>query len=286
VQWLTTGSIIWSLIVFNLMFALQNISDIAFLWTGAALPKGTSFADYAHRGAYPLILTALLAAGFVMVALRPGSETSADRRVRMLVLGWIGQNAFLTLSAMLRTLDYVEIYSLTVLRLSALLWMALVGLGLLLVIFRVARDKTNRWLINSNAIAALILLGGCAAADLSGIVAGYNVRHCREMTGTGAALDAWYLEQLGPASLPALIWLQQQPVDPMVKKEAATRFSSLIDSLEARQSNWHSWTFRGYRLLSQARDAELLMSLQLLPNGESEPYTSAATPIVPESVHP
>ena len=278
VQWLTTASVMWSLVVFNIMFALQNLSDIAFLWSGAALPEGTSFADYAHRGAYPLIVTALLAAGFVLAALRPGSATDADRRVRLLVLAWIGQNAFLTLSAMLRTVDYVEAYSLTLLRLSALLWMALVGLGLLLVIVRVARGKTNRWLIDTNAMAALVLLGACAAGNLSGAVAGYNVRHCREITGTGAALDIIYLRELGPAALPALVWLQQQPVDAEVKKAAAMHFAALIERLEAQQSDWRSWTFRGYRILPGARDAELLISLHLLPNKEPEPYTSAATP--------
>jgi hypothetical protein len=278
VLWLTTASVMWSLVVFNIMFALQNLSDIAFLWSGAALPEGTSFADYAHRGAYPLILTALLAAGFVLVALRPGSATEVDRRVRLLVLAWIGQNAFHTLSAMLRTLDYVEFYSLTLLRLSALLWMALVGLGLLLVIVRVACGKTNRWLIDTNAMTALGLLTACAVADLSGAVADYNVRHCREITGTGAALDAIYLQDLGPAALPALIWLQQQPVDSAVKKDAAIRFSSLIERLKVQQADWRSWTFRGHRILSRAQDSELAMSLHLLPNEEPGPYTSAATP--------
>ena len=38
-----------------------------------------TYAAYAHRGAYPLIVTALIAAGFVLAALRPGSATSAMR---------------------------------------------------------------------------------------------------------------------------------------------------------------------------------------------------------------
>ena len=60
-----------SLILFNALFALQTGLDLAYLWGGANLPDGMSHAEYAHRGAYPLIATALLAAGFVLIAMRP-----------------------------------------------------------------------------------------------------------------------------------------------------------------------------------------------------------------------
>jgi len=37
------------------LFAIQTVLDIQYLWRGAALPDGMSYATYAHRGAYPLI---------------------------------------------------------------------------------------------------------------------------------------------------------------------------------------------------------------------------------------
>ena len=51
-----------SLILFNLLFAVQTVLDIVYLWGNVALPADISYASYAHRGAYPLILTALIAA--------------------------------------------------------------------------------------------------------------------------------------------------------------------------------------------------------------------------------
>ena len=63
-----------SLAAFNLIFALQNGLDIFFLWSGAPLPEGMTLAEYAHRGAYPLIATALLAGLFVLVTMRPRSR--------------------------------------------------------------------------------------------------------------------------------------------------------------------------------------------------------------------
>ena len=103
-----------SLVVFNGLFALQNGLDLAFLWSGAPLPEGVSFAEYAHRGAYLLIVTALLAGAFVLAFLRPGAAQS--RAVRWLVIAWFGQNLMMVASSALRTLDYVAAYGLTQLR--------------------------------------------------------------------------------------------------------------------------------------------------------------------------
>lgn len=140
----TPASVLLSLVAFNLLFAMQNAMDAAWLWGLLPLPDGMTLAEYAHRGAYPLILTALLAALFVLVTLRPGSATAANPLVRRLVALWIGQNVLLVFSSALRTLDYVDAYSLTRLRLAALLWMALVATGLVLIRWRDAAREERK----------------------------------------------------------------------------------------------------------------------------------------------
>ena len=72
VDFFGAATILRSLILFNLLFAVQTVLDAAYLWGNATLPAEISYASYAHRGAYPLILTALLAAGFVLAAMKPG----------------------------------------------------------------------------------------------------------------------------------------------------------------------------------------------------------------------
>ncbi|WP_365959458.1 DUF4153 domain-containing protein [Mesorhizobium sp.] len=83
------AAILRALVVFNMLFAVQTALDATYLWGGIALPDGLTYAAYAHRGAYPLIVTALLAAGFVLAALRPGSATSGDPFIRRLVYVWV-----------------------------------------------------------------------------------------------------------------------------------------------------------------------------------------------------
>ncbi|UIP06687.1 DUF4173 domain-containing protein [Erythrobacter sp. SDW2] len=208
----TTASILISLFAFNAVFLLQNAMDAAWLWGFVALPDGMTLAEYAHRGAYPLVVTALLTALFVLVALRPGSTTAAQPLVRRLVVVWIGQNLFLVFNAALRTVDYVEAYSLTVLRISALLWMVLVAIGLVLVMWRMLAGKSSGWLINTNLAAAGMMLSGVCFVDLGAVAAQWNVRHAREAGGKGAQLDLCYLTFQDGTSLLPLIELERQKI--------------------------------------------------------------------------
>lgn len=111
-------AVVRSLVLFNALFAIQSGLDAAYLWGGLALPDGLTYAAYAHRGAYALIVTALLAAAFVLAAMRPGGPAEASRRVRPLVLVFVAQNVALVASSILRTALYVEAYGLTQLRLA------------------------------------------------------------------------------------------------------------------------------------------------------------------------
>lgn len=250
-----SASVVVSLVVFNALFALQNGLDLAFLWSGAPLPEGVSFADYAHRGAYLLIVTALLAGGFVLVFLRPGSAQS--RAVRWLVIAWVGQNLMLVASSALRTIDYVEAYGLTQLRIAALAWMALVAVGLVLICVRLMREKSASWLIGTNTAAMALVLTVIAAADIGAVAAAWNVRHAREVTGVASdpSLDAPYLRELGPAALLPLVELNGRPLPPELAAEVDGARKAAQIELTARQSHWRTWTWRGQRRLDAARAA-------------------------------
>ncbi len=101
------------LLVFNLVFAVETALDMIYLWGGRALPAGLNYKEYAHRGAYPLIATALLAGVFVLVTFRNDADTKDSRAARWLVYGWIAQNVLLTLSAAWRLWLYVDVSLLT-----------------------------------------------------------------------------------------------------------------------------------------------------------------------------
>lgn len=246
-----TTSITWSLVVFNAIFALQNGLDIAFLWSGAHLPGDMGLADYAHRGAYPLIVTALLAGLFVLVALQPGSDTARRPLVRRLVVVWVGQNIVLVASSLLRTADYIESYALTRFRIAAMVWMALVGIGLLLICWRMLRDRSAHWLIDANVRVALAVLTVVSVFDLGGIAAAWNVRHAREAGGRGVELDLGYLRGLGASALVSLVQLEQTTDDPGLRDRTAAVRREVLADVRRSQKRWRGWTWRDQRRLDR-----------------------------------
>jgi hypothetical protein len=232
-----------SLILFNALFALQTGLDLTYLWAGASLPDGMSHAEYAHRGAYPLIVTALLAAAFVLIAMRPGGPAEQSRLIRPLGLLWIGQNILLVVSSMLRLDLYVATFSLTYLRLAAFIWMALVATGLVLILIQIVLRKSNSWLLSANAISLALVLYACCFINTPRLVASYNVEHSREISGTGPELDLRYLASLGPQAEPALrLHVKEMPALQSIIYEVRYRDNWI------RSEFWRFWSFRAWRL--------------------------------------
>ncbi|MFH1340725.1 MAG: DUF4173 domain-containing protein [Pseudomonadota bacterium] len=233
-----------SLVLFNALFALQSGLDLTYLWGGASLPNGMTYAQYAHRGTNPLIVTALLAAGFVLIAMRPGGPAEQSRLIRPLVLAWIGQNILLVISSIFRLDLYVAAYSLTHLRLAAFIWMGLVAAGLVLVLVQIKLRKPNSWLISANAVSLALVLYACCFVNAPRLIASYNVEHSRENGGTGPRLDLRYLASLGPQALP--------PVEGHVNKipvlwPIARDFRRHYES-RRHAADWRGWDFRTWRL--------------------------------------
>ena len=244
------AAILRALVLFNVLFAAQTILDGAYLWGGVQLPDGLTYASYAHRGAYPLIVTALLAAAFVLITMRPGSETSGDRLIRALVYLWTAQNIVLVISSILRLDLYVSIYSLTYWRVAAFIWMGLVAIGLVLIMARIALGKSNEWLSAANLLTLSATLYACCFINFAAMIAAYNVAHSREMGGGGHNLDICYLRSLGPAALPAIDRLISEAGAPDGNSAADLyrQRSILVAQHQTQMANWRAWTFRKWRL--------------------------------------
>jgi hypothetical protein len=243
-EFLGPSTILRSLILFNLLFAAQSILDGLYLWGHVALPANMTYASYAHRGAYPLIATALLAAAFVLAAMRPGGPAEQSKVIRPLVYLWVGQNVLLVASSILRLDLYVDVYMLTYWRIAAFIWMGLVALGLILIVARIALNRSNRWLIGANLIALTIVLYSCSLMNFDAMITDYNVTHCREASGRGVEIDITYLLSFGPQALPAIeTAMQLRPND--------TRLAARRDWLQNEQRldlAWRAWGFRSWRL--------------------------------------
>jgi hypothetical protein len=248
------AAILRSLILFNGLFALQTAMDIGFLWGGLALPNGMTYAAYAHRGAYPLMVTALLAGGFVIAAMQPGSTAAQSRVMRLLVLAWIAQNVLLVVSSILRLDLYIAVYSLTMWRIAAFIWMGLVAAGLVWLIVRIVMNWSNGWLIDVNLATAFVVLYVCCFVNFPRVIAEYNVSHGR-MVAECPVFDKDYIRSLGPEVIPTLDALKQKTAG-KCSAEADPYFtrSNLALSHRVTMYDWRAWSHRGWRLQQYLKD--------------------------------
>jgi hypothetical protein len=254
-------SVIATLLLLNLLFAAENLLDIQHVWQEGALPYGFTHAQYVHRGSYTLIITVIMAAGFIMMALRPGSATAESRQVRALVYLFAAQNFLLVASSAKRTLSYIADYGMTEWRLAGLIWMALVALGLAFTVMRIVQNRDNHWLVQVNVKAAALLMLVCAFADFRPFIAEWNVDRAIAI-GTSRKMDIDYLEKLGVSALPALHRLSlafpneikpstSHAEQPLYVRQVYVICNVIKSKARDTQSNWQSWTLR-YAFLAEA----------------------------------
>jgi Domain of unknown function (DUF4173) len=230
---LNATSVSHALIAFNLILALQTLMDARYLWTAAALPPGMTLAEYAHRGAYPLLATALLAGAFALAA-RPWL---AERKwLKPLLILWLAQNILLTLSALYRLELYVSTFGLTYLRVHAFIWMGLVAAGLALTLTQIAVAKPNLWLLTRCVVLAAVTLYLCAFVNFAALIARVNVAEDK--------IDFAYLCSLGPTAIAEL----PQPL---------LRDDPTLCAFEPPQIHgWRDWGFRNWRVLHNLAQQE------------------------------
>ncbi len=173
---LNPASVLRALVLFNGLLAVQTVMDAALLWGGAAMPDGMSYAEYAHRGAYPLVITALLAGAFALAA-RPFLDE--NRWLRPLMMLWLLQNVALCVSSALRLELYVTAYGLTYLRIYVMIWIGLVAVGLCLTAWQIWWRRPNGWLLVRCVALAVGVLYASAFVNFAAIIAHQNLRNDR-----------------------------------------------------------------------------------------------------------
>lgn len=239
------GAVLSSLWLFNAMFAVQTGMDAVYLWGGADLPAGMSHAEYAHRGAYPLLVTALLAGAFALVARVYAAES---RVVKGLLLVWLGQNVLLVGSSLWRLAAYVEAFGQTYLRAYAAIWMGLVAVGLVLVAWQVLRGLGNSWLSIRCAGLGVVVLYGCCFVNFAGGIAEINLTRSSRLLGQH--FDASYNCSLGEDA-----WGAFRRHDALGMCDGIASYTSYGEGLDLyppQIKGWRDWSYRSYRVLEAA----------------------------------
>jgi Domain of unknown function (DUF4153) len=186
------------------LFALFAGVQAAVLFGGRAYVLRTahlSFADYARRGFWQLLVVSVLTLGVLAVAARRAPrDTQTDRVLLRTLLSALSALALLVVvSAVVRMWAYEQAYGFTRLRVTVSVVELWLGILFLLVIGSIVR-LSARWLPRAVLGSGLIVLLGFALVNPDRFIAGQNVdRYYRTHR-----IDVGYLRGLSADAAPEL----------------------------------------------------------------------------------
>jgi|GEM_PF-1197580 len=242
-SWVSRTSLVLSLCLFNVMFAVQNGMDLNTFFHATEI---VNYASRAQNAAYPLIFTVMLAAFYVLLVFDERQAKYHSVPAKYLTVFWIGQNILLTLTAAYRNGLYIEAFSLTALRLSAMIWMGLIAVGLVLIIGRLVLNKSNAWLVKGNLLALFSVLYICCFVNFDRLIVEYNFAHSLEGGVEKARVfDMRYALKIGAPALPVLKKVYEVNQSGYVLKEMRYKYVAFVDP---QQGDWRAWTLSRYFL--------------------------------------
>lgn len=195
------------LVILDVLFAGFVALQGAYLFGGqdTLAASGLTYADYARRGFFELLVAAFVVGGLVLAA----EATVARRTMAYLAaaIGLVVLTAVVLGSALLRLRLYQEAYGWTELRFYVLAAIAWLAVGCLLAVIAMATNR-SRWLLH--AMVAVSIVFGIAFNVIGPVqlVTEQNVARAvhPELVAPGgeAGLDLSYLATLGDDALPVL----------------------------------------------------------------------------------
>jgi hypothetical protein len=197
------------------LFAAFVTVQLRYFFGGDALVQATagmSYADYARRGFFELVVVSALVLPVLLSAnaLLRRDTAVANRVYRTLAGTLIALLAVIMYSAIARMRLYQSVYGLSTDRLYATVfmgWLVLVFAWFAATVLR-GRDKRFVAGVLVSGWSTLIALN---VADPAGFVARSNIARAAD----GKPLDVWYTSRLGADAAPALVsYLVRQPLTP------------------------------------------------------------------------
>lgn len=251
----------------NVLFAAFVLVEVPYLFGGARHVLATehlSYAEYARRGFFELVSVVALAIPVLLgshALLR--KETSGAQKVWKAMSVVMVSLLFIVMnSAVERMRLYVDLYSLTTLRIyvmASLGWMAMMMLWFLAT---TVRGRNERFAFGAFAsLLGTILIANVINPDA--LIVRYNVAQARP----GKAIDGAYLLGLSADATPELIRNEGKLT---VETRAALASNWLRTEKESRGS-WRSWT-----ISSQAANDAIVAARTVLTSDASKLVASTS----------
>lgn len=234
-------------VLLNLLLLMVNSIDIAFIFNPSK--EVIDYSHYIHQGINASIFSVLMAILVVLYFFRGNLNFIAENRgLKLLAVLWLVLNIVLLLTCFHKNFSYIDAHGLTPKRIGVYAYLLVTFIGLLLTWLKIAKRKSNMFLVRSNFWSLFLLLSLSTTIHWNQIIFDHNLTHHPELS------DRYYFNQ-SPES--ALIYL----VDTWEKTDldcshdlADCQFQKIVrmrkeDFIKAFASkSWPSWTLKDYKI--------------------------------------
>jgi hypothetical protein len=205
-------NVLASLIV---LFAVYLVFEFYYLWW-RKIPAGFRYSEYAHEGSAWLTF-ALAISTFVLGAIFRGGLLLDRRIARLKNLAWVWscENFVLAICTFHRTNIYISYNGLSRMRMVALAGISVVVVGFILVVCKVAREKSLFWLVRRQILALGITVFILFVMPVDYVVTRYNVGQI--MSGNPAPTVQIVAHEIGPDGCPQLLPLLESK-NPIIRE--------------------------------------------------------------------
>lgn len=213
----------------------------------AVAAAGITYADYARRGFFELVVVAVCSLALLLLLAGTTARPRLHQRrlFSALTVALVGLVLVLLVSAGARLALYEQAYGFTRTRVAAHVLMAWLGVLLVAAAALEMRDRMRRFptAVLAAAVGLVLTLAG---VDVDRLVVERNL--ARAERGVGVELDRWYLEGLSTDAVPALATAGDQP---------AIARALACSALRHEQRPWQSASLSSWRAQRVLADLEL-----------------------------
>jgi hypothetical protein len=181
------------LLMMLLTLEIKNIW-LNFEWNGELL-KGM-----VHEGTYILIAAILISMAITLYYFRQNLNFyKKNKSLKYLAYSWIGLNALLVVSVLVRNAHYIQHFGLAYKRIGVLFFLVLCLAGLVTLVIKIANKKSVSFVLRINVLVAYCVLVLMGIVNWDNIIAQYNFSHYKT-----AFIHLPFMAELSDKALPYL----------------------------------------------------------------------------------
>lgn len=232
--------------VINIAYLLFTIIQFSYLYVGGmqALPQGFSYAEYARKGFFELILVTLINFGILLLSInftkKQNEKVNKIANLSYSLLIFFTFN--MLISASYKMYLYESAFGFTRLRIFVQAFMILIGILLVIVLLGIWIPKIP--IFKCAAMATLVVYVGLNFINVDQLIAKENILRYQE---TGE-IDMYYIQRLSYDAAPELRkLLEAEDID--IRDEIELHLEAQKEILNKNYNRWYEFNYYKMKLL-------------------------------------